>query len=55
MQLRANSFLIIMGLYLHNGTINFSVSDPYKNEKNKSKLGHINAITSIGNTTKRQC
>lgn len=40
--------------FIHNGTIGFTVSNPETEEedsKNK-KLGHINAITSIGFTTK---
>jgi len=41
-------------LFAHNGKIHFSISDPKTEEKDKEtgKLGHINSITSIGNTTK---
>ena len=41
--------------FKHNGSIRFTISDP-DNEDDDSesgKLGHINAITSIGNSTKR--
>lgn len=43
-------------IFAHNGSIHFSVSDP-KDEKagrEKGKLGHINSITSIGNTSKTE-
>lgn len=41
-------------LFAHNGTVHFSISDPKTEEKDKEngELGHINSITSIGNTTK---
>lgn len=40
--------------FIHNGTIGFTVSNPETEDKDsdEKKLGHINAITSIGNTTK---
>ena len=43
------------GLYfIHNGTVPFSISDPEKEEEDKEtgKLGHINSITSVGNSAK---
>jgi hypothetical protein len=40
--------------FIHNGDIGFSVSNPDTEDEDSEnmKLGHINAITSIGNTTK---
>ncbi|MBL7757670.1 MAG: hypothetical protein JNL59_09750, partial [Chitinophagaceae bacterium] len=40
--------------FKHNGTVRFSISDPETEDQDaeKGKLGHINAITSIGNSTK---
>lgn len=40
--------------FAHNGEIHFSISNPHTEEDDKKadKLGHINSITSIGNTTK---
>ncbi len=40
--------------FIHNGTIGFTVSNPDTEEQDgvEKNLGHINAITSIGNTTK---
>jgi hypothetical protein len=41
------------GLYfLHDGSIHFSISDPEKEDKSLGNLGHINSITSIGNSQK---
>jgi len=45
------------GLYFsHNGTINFSISNPNTEDKDKETnlLGHINSITSIANTNKTE-
>lgn len=41
-------------IFIHNGTIGFTVSNPETEDQisKTSKLGHINSITSIGNTTK---
>src|SRR3972149_3861175 len=41
-------------LFAHNGEIHFSISHPHTEDADKKtgKLGHINSITSIGNTTK---
>ncbi|MBW2078543.1 MAG: DNA helicase, partial [Deltaproteobacteria bacterium] len=41
-------------LFSHNGKIHFSISDPQTEWEDKAvgKLGHVNSITSIGNTTK---
>ncbi|MCG7856693.1 AAA domain-containing protein [Flavihumibacter sediminis] len=40
--------------FKHNGSIRFTISDPDKedDDSESGKLGHINAITSIGNSTK---
>lgn len=40
--------------FVHNGEIHFSISKPHteENDKKAGNLGHINSITSIGNTTK---
>ncbi len=40
--------------FIHNGTIGFTVSNPETEDQDgeEKNLGHINAITSIGNTTK---
>ncbi len=40
--------------FAHNGEIHFSISHPHTEDADKKsrKLGHINSITSIGNTTK---
>ena len=38
-------------IFAHNGTIHFSLSDPNTEE---IELGHINAITSIGNSNKSE-
>jgi len=42
--------------FAHNGDIHFSISNPHTEETDKKAgtLGHINSITSIGNTTKRE-
>jgi hypothetical protein len=43
------------GIYFyHNGTISFSISDPEIKEIDKRRIGHINAITSIGNSNKEE-
>ncbi|MDR5639199.1 DEAD/DEAH box helicase [Thermosynechococcus sp. PP42] len=45
------------GLYfIHNGSIWFTISDPdrEKEDRENGTLGHINAITSIGNSNKTQ-
>jgi len=45
------------GLYFsHNGTINFSISNPNTEDEDKETdlLGHINSITSIANTNKTE-
>jgi hypothetical protein len=43
------------GIYFyHNGTIPFSISDPEIKETDTKKIGHINAITSIGNSKKEE-
>ena len=39
--------------YLHNGNISFTISDPDKEEENSEK-GHLNALTSVGNSTKNE-
>ncbi len=41
-------------VFIHNGKKKFSVSNPQteKEDQNKGTLGHINAITSIGNSSK---
>lgn len=41
-------------IFAHDGTTHFSISDPKTKEEDtkNSDLGHINSITSIGNTTK---
>ena len=47
--------LTIEGLWFkHNGSVRFSISDPDNEEQDSEggKLGHINSITSIGNSTK---
>jgi Superfamily I DNA and RNA helicases and helicase subunits len=58
---RANFRLMSNGLYFtHNGTIHFTISRPdtledkkiEEKDKNDGKLGHINSITSIGNSAK---
>ncbi|RZK12776.1 MAG: DNA helicase [Flavobacterium sp.] len=40
--------------FKHNGTVRFTISDPSTedDDSEEGRLGHINAITSIGNTTK---
>ncbi|BDQ01556.1 AAA domain-containing protein [Ignavibacterium sp.] len=42
--------------FIHNGTVKFSLTDPSKEEEDSlhNRLGHINAITSVGNTTKNE-
>jgi hypothetical protein len=40
--------------FYHNGTILFSISDPEIKETDKKRIGHINAITSIGNSNKEE-
>lgn len=41
--------------FKHNGSIRFTISDPANEDRDSDlgTLGHINAITSIGNSTKR--
>lgn len=41
--------------FKHNGTTRFTISDPNNEDtdSNNGTLGHINAITSIGNSTKK--
>ena len=41
-------------IFIHNGSIPFSISNPDSEDydKEKGKFGHINAITSIGNSAK---
>ena len=54
-QQNPNSFFPNDGLiFIHNGTILFTVSNPDNEGKDSEEknLGHINSITSIGNTTK---
>ena len=43
-------------IFTHNGKIRFTVSDPEKAEKDRkhNRLGHINAITAIGFSSKNQ-
>ena len=45
-------------VFAHNGTERFTISDPDSDTEHKDKecgrLGHINAITSIGNSTKNE-
>ena len=43
-------------IFAHNGTERFTISDPNTEyeDKEHGKLGHINAITSIGNSTKNE-
>ena len=53
--LSLNLFFLNDGLtFVHNGTICFTVSNPETEDKDGDNkiLGHVNAITSIGNTTK---
>ena len=40
--------------FKHNGTIRFTITNPEEDENDaeEGNLGHINAITSIGNSTK---
>ncbi len=40
--------------FKHNGSVRFTISDPANEDEDseEGKLGHINAITSIGNSTK---
>ena len=54
---QVNFILEAHGLYfVHNGSVHFSVSDPEKEEEDKTanKLGHINSITSIANSAKNE-
>lgn len=54
---QANFHLTNTGLYFsHNGTIDFSVSNPDTEDVDKEKgtLGHINSITSIANSNKTE-
>ena len=39
-------------IFIHNGTVPFSISDP-DNEAERRNIGHLNAITSIGASTKQ--
>lgn len=51
----ARFFLTADGLlFAHNGTIHFSITDPNREEidTQAQRLGHINALTSIGNSNK---
>ena len=43
-------------IFAHDGDIRFSISDPSREDSDKKseKLGHINSITSIGNTAKSE-
>jgi len=43
-------------LFIHNGSIHFSISDPEKEDEDKeaNRLGHINSITSIANSAKNE-
>lgn len=43
-------------IFIHNGTVRFSVSDPDQEDidTQQRRLGHVNSITSIGNTTKNE-
>ncbi len=38
--------------FIHNGTVPFSISDP-DNEEKRQNIGHLNAITSIGTSSKQ--
>jgi hypothetical protein len=43
------------GIYFyHNGDIHFTISDPYIKQTDKKQIGHINAITAIGNSSKEE-
>lgn len=39
-------------IFIHNGTVSFSISDP-DDETERRNIGHLNAITSIGASTKQ--
>jgi hypothetical protein len=40
-------------IFIHNGTVHFSITDP-DDEKDRNNIGHLNAITSIGASSKQQ-
>ncbi len=39
-------------IFIHNGTIQFSITSSKDEENENRKIGHINSITSIGDSTK---
>ena len=39
-------------IFIHNGTIQFSITSSEGEEKENRKIGHINSITSIGDSSK---
>lgn len=40
-------------IFIHNGTIKFNITNPNEEDSQELKIGHINAITSIGNSSKK--